>query len=574
MARESWDAYRERNKSIVVDLMMGLLKSEVRCPSPTCGKASVTFDCYRYLTVPIPYPVGSRRIHLTVVRADESPCCSYGVGVSEDASIAEFKAALSALCGIAPVYLVVTDVGRGKLTRVLTDERSVSNIRPTDVIFVYEATADVVRPTKPSPSLQPVSSTTTMEILASTPLSASALRVNGSVGSSSVVPNQSQPLVSVTPSQSPFSSSSSSSTSSSSSSICAPPSDTVPVAITSPPASTTVSPSPPSSYLPAASSSIFRSASPPSPQLTLIDDIVYCQTVHRCYMLDTNGQRVLSARFGLPILLTLTPNTSLESVHALVWQLIRRWMPPQLELQPDKSYSLTVLDYQCIRCGICAEDKQCSGCPLPLPSTPSSFRLSNQHALCILWQQQDDAEQVRLRMLDSHFTRHPSWLQSIQPLTFTLDDCLDAFTAREVLSSDDAWTCAACKQPQQASKQMWLHSTPAVLIIHLKRFLQLKGGRREKIHAMVDFPVTALDLRKYLPAAGGDGGGGDGSYPLYDLYAVSNHMGSLTGGHYTAFCRHEASGTWLHFDDTHVQTVQPSAIKTPNAYVLFYRLRQ
>ena len=74
--------------------------------------------------------------------------------------------------------------------------------------------------------------------------------------------------------------------------------------------------------------------------------------------------------------------------------------------------------------------------------------------------------------------------------------------------------------------------------------------------------------------AGGDGGGGDGSYPLYDLYGVVNHMGSLSGGHYTAFCRHEGSGSWLHFDDQTVSTVQPTAIKTPNAYVLFYRLRQ
>ena len=567
VARESWDAYRERNKSIVVDLMMGLLKSEVRCPSVTCGKASVTFDCYRYLTVPIPYPVGSRRIHVTVVRADESACTSYGIGVNEEASIAEFKAALSALCGIASVYLVVTDVSRGKLIRVLTDERPVSNIRPTDVIFVYEALPDVVRPAKPSPSLMPLS-------INAAELSAFTMRVNGSPVGSSAAANQPQLVGSVTASQSLFSSSSTSSTSSSSSSISTLPCDTLPTVIGSAPPSTTASPSPPSSYAAATSSSTFRSASSPAPQLALIDDIVYCQTVHRCYMLDPNGQRVLSARFGLPILLTLTPNAALELVHALVWQLIRRWKPPHLDLQPDVNYTLTVLDYQCIRCGICGEDKQCTGCPLPLPASLSPFHLSNQHALCILWQQQEDAEQVRQRMLDNHFTRHPTWLQSIQPLTFTLDDCLDAFTAREVLSSEDAWTCAACKQPQQASKQMWLHSTPAVLIIHLKRFLQLRGGRRDKIHAMVDFPLTALDLRKYLPAAGGDGGGGDGSYPLYDLYAVSNHMGSLSGGHYTAFCRHEASGQWLHFDDQHVQTVQPSAIKTPNAYVLFYRLRQ
>lgn len=25
----------------------------------------------------------------------------------------------------------------------------------------------------------------------------------------------------------------------------------------------------------------------------------------------------------------------------------------------------------------------------------------------------------------------------------------------------------------------------------------------------------------------------------YNLYAVSNHYGTMTGGHYTAFCKHE-----------------------------------
>lgn len=35
----------------------------------------------------------------------------------------------------------------------------------------------------------------------------------------------------------------------------------------------------------------------------------------------------------------------------------------------------------------------------------------------------------------------------------------------------------------------------------------------------------------------------------YDLYAVSNHTGSLDAGHYTADVRHFASQQWFHCND-------------------------
>ena len=80
----------------------------------------------------------------------------------------------------------------------------------------------------------------------------------------------------------------------------------------------------------------------------------------------------------------------------------------------------------------------------------------------------------------------------------------------------------------------------------------------------------------------------------YDLFAVSNHLGSMAGGHYTSFCRgvpcrpdgtEEAAAStpcdsqgksqypWLHFDDQFVEEVAPERIQTGAAYVLFYRRR-
>ncbi len=32
--------------------------------------------------------------------------------------------------------------------------------------------------------------------------------------------------------------------------------------------------------------------------------------------------------------------------------------------------------------------------------------------------------------------------------------------------------------------------------------------------------------------------------PLYDLYAVSQHSGSIAGGHYVAVCKNAKNGKW------------------------------
>ena len=146
------------------------------------------------------------------------------------------------------------------------------------------------------------------------------------------------------------------------------------------------------------------------------------------------------------------------------------------------------------------------------------------------------------------------------------------------------------------------------------------GSRKLNTH--IDFPVRGLEMTSYLvknQAEGGAGAYGQGRvdnddyklpsldagkgldeandhmdqgkvFPgklqdkkyIYDLYAVSNHYGSLNGGHYTAFCQNPIARKWFEFDDTHVTKVSPKndldeierAVVGKAAYVLFYRLRR
>ena len=57
---------------------------------------------------------------------------------------------------------------------------------------------------------------------------------------------------------------------------------------------------------------------------------------------------------------------------------------------------------------------------------------------------------------------------------------------------------------------------------------------------------------------------------VYDLYAVCNHSGTLSRGHYTAFCKNPADGRWYNYDDTSVQQLTDDQILTSGAYMLFY----
>ena len=60
---------------------------------------------------------------------------------------------------------------------------------------------------------------------------------------------------------------------------------------------------------------------------------------------------------------------------------------------------------------------------------------------------------------------------------------------------------------------------------------------------------------------------------MYDLYAVSNHFGTLGGGHYTAFCKNPLYNKWFNFDDSDVSHAKEKEVVTKAAYVLFYKRR-
>jgi hypothetical protein len=218
----------------------------------------------------------------------------------------------------------------------------------------------------------------------------------------------------------------------------------------------------------------------------------------------------------------------------------------------------------CARCG-----NGCDGCFFEPTDDPITLPADTKVSIALDWEDTvlennfDDDEALSVRLHKSVSESRRDYSHKTQ---MTLDDCLKLFTTTERLGTNDLWYCPECKEHRRAWKKFDLWSLPEILVIHLKRF-QFNRNFRTKLTVDVDFPLQGLSLDPYVinPDAKGQ---------VYDLCGVSNHMGGLGGGHYTAFCWNIHASQWFGFNDSMVTPVRnPEGVKTNTAYLLFYRRR-
>ncbi len=126
------------------------------------------------------------------------------------------------------------------------------------------------------------------------------------------------------------------------------------------------------------------------------------------------------------------------------------------------------------------------------------------------------------------------------------------------------WECPNCKM-HRGTTRTFISRMPRTLVVSLKRF-EMKGGVAHKIDTEIDFPLFDLDLRKWsLPSSAP-------KTSSYSLFAVCNHLGNVSRGHYTAFVKKPFSEDWFLCNDKTVCGVD--TIVEKNAYVLFYSEQQ
>jgi ubiquitin carboxyl-terminal hydrolase 20/33 len=88
-------------------------------------------------------------------------------------------------------------------------------------------------------------------------------------------------------------------------------------------------------------------------------------------------------------------------------------------------------------------------------------------------------------------------------------------------------------------------------------------GYSGKISQYVQFPTDGLDVRPFLHPDCRD------ELTEYRLTGVICHIGSVLGGHYTAFVR--KGDRWFLADDSHITPVSWDTVMECEAYVLFYQ---
>jgi hypothetical protein len=159
------------------------------------------------------------------------------------------------------------------------------------------------------------------------------------------------------------------------------------------------------------------------------------------------------------------------------------------------------------------------------------------------------------------------------PGVVPISACIDAFAQPEELKKEfgNGIKCDKCGEVVDAVKKLEIWREPDVLIMHIKRF-QFTGVHYEKLNTSIEVPCRELSLRPWIVGPSG------GSSAPYELYAVACHYGGMSGGHYTSFCANN-EGTepvWLKYNDEAVTGVpigQEFDEIQRQCYVLFYRKR-
>ncbi|KAK2540174.1 ubiquitin carboxyl-terminal hydrolase 21 isoform X1 [Columba livia] len=145
----------------------------------------------------------------------------------------------------------------------------------------------------------------------------------------------------------------------------------------------------------------------------------------------------------------------------------------------------------------------------------------------------------------------------------SLHDCFSLFTKEEELDSENAPVCDKCRQRTRSTKKLTIQRFPRILVLHLNRFSTTRYSIK-KCSVFVDFPLQQLNLREFASEKAGS--------PVYSLYALCNHSGSVHYGHYTAFCRDQAG--WRVYNDSRVSPISENQVPSSEGYVLFYELEE
>jgi len=124
--------------------------------------------------------------------------------------------------------------------------------------------------------------------------------------------------------------------------------------------------------------------------------------------------------------------------------------------------------------------------------------------------------------------------------------------------------CESCGKKTMHTKKTKISILPEIIIVSFQRYNYLSNRKNNaritfseelNITNFVDFECISNKTQKK-------------SDVKYNLYAVSNHSGSLNFGHYYAYCK--VNGSWKEFNDSSVSNLGSISNSSETVYVVFY----
>uniref|UniRef100_A0A7N8YIJ3 Ubiquitin carboxyl-terminal hydrolase 32 n=1 Tax=Mastacembelus armatus TaxID=205130 RepID=A0A7N8YIJ3_9TELE len=444
VASEAWENHLRRNRSIVVDLFHGQLKSQVKCK--TCGHISARFDPFNFLSLPLPMD-SSMHLEITVIKLDGSTPVRYGLRLNMDEKYTGLKKQLSELCSLKPEQILLAEVHTSNIKNFPQDNQKV-RLSVNGFLCAFEIPVPGSPTSLSSPTLTVANGSVGNGHLGNKPI----LIPNG--GPCTMVPcSPETPLVNgvsnghITPMQeSPF-----------------------------------------IGYIIAMHRKMVRIAQ------------------YKLMMLKNTNRPSL---FGMPLIVPCTVHTSKKDLYDAVWIQVSRLaspVPPQEASNHAQDcddsmgyqypFTLRVVSKDGNSCAWCPWYRFCRGCTIECTEDRAS--VGNAY-IAVDW----DPTALHLRyqtsqerIVEEHCSVEQSRRAQAEPIS--LDSCLKAFTSEEELGEDELYYCSKCKTHRLATKKLDLWRLPPILIVHLKRF-QFVNGRWIKSQKIVKFPRENFDPSAFL----------------------------------------------------------------------------
>ncbi|KFV80157.1 Ubiquitin carboxyl-terminal hydrolase 32, partial [Struthio camelus australis] len=451
VAAEAWENHLRRNRSIVVDLFHGQLKSQVKCK--TCGHISVRFDPFNFLSLPLPMD-SYMHLEITVIKLDGTTPVRYGLRLNMDEKYTGLKKQLSELCGLKPEQILLAEVHSSNIKNFPQDNQKV-RLSVSGFLCAFEV---------PVPG-SPTSASSPLQTDLSTGSSANGvlnIMMNGDLPKPILIPNGM-----------------------------------------------------PNTVVPCGTERNNVANWALNGHVPLLSDSPctgYIIAVHRKMMRTElyflSSQKNRPSLFGMPLIVPCTVHTRKKDLYDAVWIQVSRLaspLPPQEASNHAQDcddsmgyqypFTLRVVQKDGNSCAWCPWYRFCRGCKIEC--TEDSACVGNAY-IAVDW----DPTALHLRYQTSQeriVEEHESVEQSrrAQAEPINLDSCLRAFTSEEELGEDEMYYCSKCKTHCLATKKLDLWRLPPILIIHLKRF-QFVNGRWIKSQKIVKFPRENFDPSAFL----------------------------------------------------------------------------